>query len=223
MDGESNTADGRSELEADREGCGLPGGAEPIADFDAQPPGPAWEIADFHAVDVDPRLPAGDRFDDPVVHAPPRRQRVRFTEELGEAAAERRPHQLFAGARAQNDLELLAHAVGECRRVRQPAVGVRERKERPSDRRGRPLGLEHHALDSRLARNPGMGKQITKYGSHLKMRSSRVTMMISRINAHSVMIGIESEQIIPRLRLPLVQGPPSGTDRSLWNGHGSTE
>ena len=46
--------------------------------------------------------------------------------------------------------------------------------------------------------------------------------MISRINAQIVMIGMESEQIIPMLTLPLLQEPPLPTSRSLCSGNGST-
>jgi hypothetical protein len=73
-------------------------------------------------------------------------------------------------------------------------------------------GFIHHAF----AFNLGIGKQNKKNGIHRKMMSSNVTMIISNSSAQIVMIGIESEQIIP-ISIPesLLHGPPSGTERSL--------
>ena len=49
-------------------------------------------------------------------------------------------------------------------------------------------------------------------------------MIISNMKAQSVMIGIDSEQIMPMARpLSVWQGPPPALSRSLWNGHGSTD
>jgi len=55
------------------------------------------------------------------------------------------------------------------------------------------------------------------------MMSNKNTMMISRIKAQIVMIGIDSEQIIPNSKPPEVQGAPPPVGRSLWKGHGNTE
>src|SRR5215213_24199 len=74
--------------------------------------------------------------------------------------------------------------------------------------------------------NFGSGKQKMKSGIHLKMKSNRSTMTIKRMSAHIVMIGIESVHIIPSSTPPpVLQGPifPTFEERSLWNGHGSTE
>jgi hypothetical protein len=48
-----------------------------------------------------------------------------------------------------------------------------------------------------FAFNPGSGKQIRKYGTQRKMMSSKLTMIINRISAQIVMIGMDSEQIMP--------------------------
>jgi len=55
------------------------------------------------------------------------------------------------------------------------------------------------------------------------MKSSRKTMMNNISNAQIVMMGIDSEQIMPTCNPPLVHGPPSGTLKSLCSGHGKTE
>ena len=62
-----------------------------------------------------------------------------------------------------------------------------------------------------------------KNGIQRKMMSSSVTMMISRISAQIVMIGIESEQIMPRLTPSALQGLLPAPSRSLCSGQGSTE
>src|SRR5262249_51816351 len=75
-----------------------------------------------------------------------------------------------------------------------------------------------------LALNFGSGKQKKKNGSQRKMMSSRLTMMIRMMSAQMVMIGIDSEQIIPRLRPASVLhgvGPP--LSRPLFSGNGSTD
>src|SRR5207244_1944347 len=90
---------------------------------------------------------------------------------------------------------------------------------------------ESHALpvqlrlvhDQLLPLNFGNGKQTMNHGIQWKMKSSSATMIISRINAQSVMIGIESEQIIPMESVPRLHAPPPPTSRSLCSGHGSTE
>src|SRR5207237_8166679 len=67
--------------------------------------------------------------------------------------------------------------------------------------------------------SPGTGKHMMKYGSQRKMKSNSVTMMISRISAQIVMMGIDSEQIIPMLTPPLlVHAPPSPTLRAWCSG-----
>src|ERR1044072_1909657 len=72
--------------------------------------------------------------------------------------------------------------------------------------------------------NLGNGKQKIKNGTHRKIRSSRKTMIINNSSAHIVMIGSESEQIIPNsIPESLLHGPPSGTDKSLCSGHGNTD
>ena len=51
-------------------------------------------------------------------------------------------------------------------------------------------------------------------------------MIINKIRAQMVIIGMDNEQTRPRDRLGLslsVHGPASGTDSSLCNGHGNTE
>src|SRR4030095_14470767 len=65
-----------------------------------------------------------------------------------------------------------------------------------------------------FAFRPGTGKQIIKKGIQRKIRSSRVTMIKSRIRAQMVMIGIESEQIIPKPAPPEPQGVMSSMERS---------
>ena len=75
-----------------------------------------------------------------------------------------------------------------------------------------------------FAFNLGIGKQNKKNGTHRKMMSSKKTMIINNNSAQIVMIGIESEQIIPSsIPESLLHGPPSGTDKSLCSGHGNTD
>src|SRR5215813_13517313 len=75
-----------------------------------------------------------------------------------------------------------------------------------------------------FAFNLGIGKQNKKNGSQRKMMSSKKTMIINSNKAQIVMIGIDSEQIIPSsIPEPLLHGPPSGTDKSLCSGHGNTD
>ena len=62
-----------------------------------------------------------------------------------------------------------------------------------------------------------------KNGIQRKMMSNRLTMIISISSAQIVMMGIDNEQIIPTSTPPSVHGPPSGTERSLWNGQGKTD
>src|SRR5262249_28558514 len=73
--------------------------------------------------------------------------------------------------------------------------------------------------------NPGSGKQIRKYGIQRKMKSSSVTMIISINSAQMVMMGNDSEQIMPKDSEASgdLHGPPSGTEMSLCSGHGNTD
>src|SRR4029453_7011351 len=117
-------------------------------------------------------------------------------------------------------------AFGERAGIFERAVLVGEREQWPADGWRFGFGVEQHDGYVFFAFRPGSGKQMKKNGSQRKMKSKSVTMMINRISAHSGMIGIEREQIIPRLSpLPVLQGAPSESrlGRSLWNGHGSTE
>ena len=71
--------------------------------------------------------------------------------------------------------------------------------------------------------NFGNGKHMMKNGTHRKMMSNRFTMIINRINAQMVMMGIDNEQIMPsESPASSAHGPPSGTSRSLCSGHGKT-
>src|ERR1051325_4280666 len=63
--------------------------------------------------------------------------------------------------------------------------------------------------------NFGNGKQKIKNGIHLKMMSSRLTLIINSNSAQIVMIGIDNEQIMPTSIPPDTHGPPSGAERSL--------
>jgi hypothetical protein len=54
-----------------------------------------------------------------------------------------------------------------------------------------------------------------KNGIQRKIMSSKLTMIINRSSAQIVMIGIDSEQIIPTSTPPDVQGLPSPVGRSL--------
>src|SRR5205085_11293819 len=104
------------------------------------------------------------------------------------------------------DFETLAHALGEIG-VIDPARFVRKRQERPADRLRWAGRSEDHVF---LAFRPGNGKQKMKKGSQRKMKSKSITMMMRRTSAQMVTMGIESEQIMPRLRsFPVLHGAPS--------------
>src|SRR5262249_30079307 len=74
-----------------------------------------------------------------------------------------------------------------------------------------------------LAFSPGSGKHMMNQGIQRKIRSRMNTIMMSRISAQMVIIGIDSEQIMPMLTFGLLSHGPLPMDRSLWNGHGRTD
>ena len=83
-----------------------------------------------------------DGIGDGVVDAPPRGEGVRFIQKILQPGAKLRPHQLFARARGEDYLDGVAHTAFQSG-IRDPAVLVRQRQERPVDGQSRNGEISH--------------------------------------------------------------------------------
>jgi hypothetical protein len=86
---------------------------------------------DAHVEHVDARLPVDERIADLYLDAPVQLRGVRLHHEVPDAAAEFGPHDAFARARAEDDLDRFLDRVF-ARDVRNPPVAIRHHRKRPA-------------------------------------------------------------------------------------------
>src|SRR5581483_5850399 len=169
---------------------------------------------DGNGFDAHPRLPLRQGLGDAIFEKVARGHVIRFEEELRQAAAELGETDALALLGEQDNPNGLAD-VGLAHRPLDAPVGAHTRREADaaSQNFARIVG---HAFAFSLR-----GRQIRSSGSHQKIMLSRLMKIISTINAHRLMIGMENEHSSPRLNLdsdprsPFNALLPSAT-RPIW-------
>ena len=176
---------------------------------------------DVDRLDRDARLPARERRADPILDRVARGDGVGLEQEPASVPPNCGSRMRSRCSVIRIDADRLAD-VGLALRPRDAAVGADARRKAMPRPKMRPASIASRAVV--LAFELRQREADDEHGSQRKMMSSRLTMMISRISAQIVMIGIDSEQIMPMLTpLGLARAAVRRLSRSLCNGHGSTE